>query len=93
MAGLVPMPQDQPYSPVFGAYLDVERTRQLLWEEFVYRDLIHRPHWVDDATRGIPTYYGYAHIALAEAEQMAGDTQAVDRNIRQATAWIELADR
>jgi hypothetical protein len=92
-AGLVPMPQNQLYSMVYGAYLDVGRTRQLLWEEFVYRDLIERSHWVDDATRGIPTYYGYAHIALAEAEQMAGDSVAVDRNIRQATAWLELADR
>jgi hypothetical protein len=92
-AGLVAMPQDQPYSQVYGAYMDVPRTRQLLWEEFVYRDLIRRPHWVDDATRGIPSYYGYAHIALAEAEQMVEDAQAVDRNIRQATAWMDLAGR
>lgn len=87
------MPQDLPISPVFGAYLDVERTQRLLFETFVYRDLIHRPHWPDDATRGIPTYYGYAHYALAQARAMQGDEAAADENLRRAEAWMALSER
>jgi hypothetical protein len=92
-AGLIAMPQDQPYSPVFGAYLDVERTEALLWHDFVHRDLIQKSHWTDDATRGIPTYYAYAHIALAQAHQMRGNREEVDRNVRQAEAWMALSER
>jgi hypothetical protein len=93
MAGMVQMPLDHPYSMVFGAYLDVERTRQLLWEEFVYRDLMHRPRWPDDATRGIPTYYAYAHVALAQAKSMLGDDAAAQQNMQRLEEWMGLAER
>jgi hypothetical protein len=93
MAGLVEMPQDLPYSPVFGAYLDVERTHQLLWQDFIYRDLIDRPHWPDDATRGIPTYYAYAHVALAHARMMTGDEPAAQQNMQRLEEWMALAER
>jgi hypothetical protein len=93
MAGLMAMPQDHPYAAIFGAYLDVERTQQLLWSDFVYRDLIHRPRWVDDATRGIPTYYAYAHLALAQARRMAGDDAASDRDMQRVEDWMGLAER
>jgi hypothetical protein len=91
--GLVPMPQNQPLAAIYGAYLDVPRTRELLWEEFVYHDLIEDPHWEDDATRGIPTYYGYAHIALAQALQLLEKEELVQRNIQRAEEWMELAER
>jgi hypothetical protein len=90
---LVPMPQNLPYSQVFGAYLDVERTRKLLWEEFKHRDLIDRDHWPDDATRGIPTYYAYAHVALAQAEAMLGNEEAAQRNMELAERWLQLSER
>ncbi|MBA4156477.1 MAG: DUF2723 domain-containing protein [Gemmatimonadetes bacterium] len=92
-AGLVQMPQNLPISPVFGAYLDVERTEQLLHNVFVHRDLIDRSHWPDDATRGIPTYYGYAHYSLAQARSMQGDEAAADRNIGIADRWMMLSER
>ncbi len=91
--GLVPMPQNQPYSPIFGAYLDVGRTQQLLWNVFKHRELINQPHWADDATRGIPTYYGYAHFALAEAENRLGNAAAAQRNAAQGERWMGLAER
>jgi hypothetical protein len=93
MAGLVEMPQDLPYSPVFGQYLDVERTQRLLWEEFIYRDLMHRPHWPDDATRGIPTYYGFAHVALAQARLMLSDDAGTEQNMQRQEEWFRLAER
>ncbi len=91
--GMVQMPQDQPYSAVYGQYLDVPRTRNLLWNEFKYRDLWNSDHWADDATRGIPTYYAYAHIALAQAEGMLGNEEAMRRNLERAEAWLGLSDR
>ncbi len=91
--GLVAMPQDAAYSAIFGAYLDVERTRRLLWEDFIYRDILSKPRWPDASTRGIPSYYGYAHIALSQAEQALGNAQEVQRNLEQADEWIALSER
>jgi len=91
--GLIPMPDDPSWSALFGAYLDVPRTRALLWDHFIYRDLPGRSHWVDDATRGIPTYYGYAHIALSQAEQILGNEDEVLRNLARGDDWINLSER
>ncbi|MQA89596.1 MAG: DUF2723 domain-containing protein [Gemmatimonas sp.] len=90
---LVPMPPDGPYAEVFGAYVDVPRTRQLLGEEFVYRDITGFSRWPDDSTRGIPTYYGYAHLALSQAEQALGNEEAAQRNLERAEEWFALAER
>lgn len=91
--GYVPMPQNTPYSPIFGAYLDVPRTQQLLWDTFQYHNLLTDPHWEDDATRGIPTYYGYAHLALGQAQAMLGNEPAAERNVQRYEAWMDLAER
>ena len=91
---LVRMPDDPTWSSLFGAYLDVPKTRQLLWEDFVYRDMPeNRGHWPDDATRQIPTYYGYAHIALSQAEQELGNEELVEANLERANEWIDLSER
>jgi hypothetical protein len=91
--GMIPMPQDQPMSPVYGAYLDLPRTEALIWDEFIYRGLMDRPHWTDDATRGIPTYYAYAHIAIAQARQMLGDAEEVSRNVAMYERWMDFSER
>jgi len=90
---MIPMPEDASWAPLFGAYLDAVRTRELLWDHFVYRDLPQRRRWVDDATRGIPTYYGYSHVALSQAEQILGNTAEVERNLTRADEWIALSER
>jgi hypothetical protein len=92
--GLQPMPVDRPdLVRTFGGYVDVERTDRLLNEEFIYRRLIDQPRWVDDATRGIPTYYGIAHFALANALQMRGEEDAAHRNLELYERWIEMSQR
>jgi len=91
--GIVVMPPNNPYTQVFGSHVDVPRTNALLNDVFEYHDLIDRAHWADDATRGIPTYYGYARLALAQAEAMAGDKQASDANLELSDRWMMLADR
>ena len=59
-----------------------------------HRDLIDRDHWVDGSTRGIPTYYGWAHFALATAlSAEEGNEEEIDRNVAQVDAWMSLADR
>ncbi|MGH7458264.1 MAG: glycosyltransferase family 117 protein [Longimicrobiaceae bacterium] len=87
------MPQELPISSILGAYLDVERTRTLLYDTFVYRDLTKSPHWVDASTRSIPSYYGYAHYALTQAEEMLGNGERADRSLARAEEWMELSSR
>jgi hypothetical protein len=91
--GLIPMPQDQPMSPIYGAFLDLPRTEALVHDEFVYRDLVDRRYWTDDATRGIPTYYAYAHVALAQAHQMLGNEEEVTRNVNWYERWMDFSER
>ncbi len=91
--GYLAMPQDNPYYPILGAYVDVDRHRQLVWNTFRYGDLINRPVWPDDATRGFPTYYANAHLALAQAEGMLGNQAAADRNIQRTEAWMAVSQR
>lgn len=92
-AGYVALPPDDNWTPLFGAYIDVERTERLLWTDFVFRGLPDRRHWVDDATRGIPSYYGYTHLALSQAQQFSGNESEVARNLDRADEWIGLSQR
>jgi hypothetical protein len=91
--GLVAMPDDPVWGPILGAYIDVPRTRQLLWNEFVYRDLPGTSVWPDDATRGIPTYYGYAFSALAQAESALNNQAEVEKDMQRSTEWLDLSGR
>ncbi|MBV9774523.1 MAG: DUF2723 domain-containing protein [Gemmatimonadetes bacterium] len=91
--GLMAMPQNSQYSPYFGAYFDLARNRELVWKDFRYGDLVHREHWTDDATRGFPTYYASANMALAQAEGMVGNQREFERNSKQADQWMALASR
>ena len=89
-----PMPQDPTWHDILGAYVDGPRTRQLLWDEFIYRGMPETmSHWPDDATRGIPGYYGYAHIALLQVEQAEGNTEEIQKNTERSDAWLMLSDR
>lgn len=88
------MPPDPVWTDVLGAYVDGTRTQQLLWEEFMYRDMpTGWSRWPDDATRGIPSYYGYAFLALAQTYVANGDEAEKQKNIDQSDEWLSLADR
>jgi hypothetical protein len=89
----VAMPPDNPYYAILGAYVDVDRHRKLVWDAFQYGDLINRPVWPDDATRGFPTYYANAHLALAQAEGMLGNQAEADRNIKKTEEWMAVSQR
>jgi len=75
---LLAMPTRE-YSPVLGAYMDVNNGSNLLNKVFMLRGLEDRPHWADDATRNIPIHYYYAFMAQAQAEQMRGNVAEANR--------------
>ncbi|HLL48994.1 MAG TPA: DUF2723 domain-containing protein [Longimicrobiaceae bacterium] len=87
------MPKDNPYYPILGAYMDVDRHRKLVTDVFRYGDLFEQKRWPDDATRNFPTYYANAHLALAQAEGMLGNEQEAERHIQRTEGWMALAQR
>ena len=91
LPGVVELPQS-PYTPIFGSYIDVERTDSLLWNVFEHAPGFPEKwtHWVDRPTQGIPNYYGYAHYASAQAHALRGDTAQAARHMERAEAWIRL---
>ena len=89
MEGVMEM-EASPYAPVIGEWVDVTRTRTLLEEVFIHRGGLPDDwsHWPDLATIGIPSYYGWAYLALAQAAIQAGDEEALDRYQARAEAWL-----
>jgi hypothetical protein len=94
-AGLVKMPGEDtdPMAAIYGAYFDVPLNQTLLNKVFMYRGLIDKSHWTDDATRGIPTYYGYAYLALSHALEASGKTAEAQTAIARAEGWMKLSER
>jgi hypothetical protein len=92
-ARMVPMPMDNQYARIFGAYVDPARTAALLDHTFQYHELLKREHWTDDATRAIPSYYAYALYSLAQAEGGTGNTADADRRAKIADQWMAVTNR
>ncbi|MGQ0562595.1 MAG: glycosyltransferase family 117 protein [Gemmatimonadota bacterium] len=90
--GIVAMPDE--LIGVAGPYLDVPRTATLAEHVFV-----HHPGfpdkwtaWVDIATQQIPLYYGYTHMALAQAYSMMGDSTAMNQHAAQMNRYFRLGN-
>ena len=81
-----------PYSSVIGDYVDVPRTRTLLDDVFVHRGGIPEgwSHWPDEATIGIPNYYAWTYLALAQAALQIGDNEAMQRYQERTEVWSAL---
>jgi hypothetical protein len=91
-SGIVTMPSD--YAAYFGPYMDLPRTEYLVHKVFV-----HHPGfpdkfgaWVDAATQQIPYYYGYTHLALAQAYGVVGDTAQAQREMVQLERFMRLGN-
>jgi len=89
--GVVPM-QDTPYSQVIGDYVNVPRTRVLVEDAFMHSSGMPESwsHWPDEATIGIPNYYAWTYLALAQAALQHGDTEAMERFQERTQIWSEL---
>jgi hypothetical protein len=83
-----------PFAPVTGNWVDVPRTRTLMDDVFIHRSGIpdEWAFWPDRSTLGIPSYYAWGYIALAQAALQTGDQAALDRYQQRAEAWSALAD-
>jgi hypothetical protein len=81
-----------PYNNIIGAWVDVGRTRALVEQVFVHRTGIPDgwDHWPDESTIGIPNYYAWAHLALAQSFLQAGDSAAMTHHEERAEAWTLL---
>jgi hypothetical protein len=81
-----------PYNNIIGDWVDVARTATLVEDVFIHRAGIPDgwDHWPDDSTIGIPNYYAWAHLALAQAYLQAGDSAAMDHHQERAEAWTLL---
>jgi hypothetical protein len=84
------MMEPSAYSPVIGEWVDVARTTTLLEAVFIHRAGLPDDwsHWPDIATIGIPSYYGWAYLALAQAAIQADDDESLDRFQARAEAWL-----
>ena len=84
--------QGTPYQGVVGPWVDVPRTRTLVEDVFVHRSEIPDAwtHWPDQATIGIPNYYAWAYLSLAQVAAQRGDGDALATFQERAQAWTEL---
>ena len=80
------------YSSVIGDYVDLPRTSTLLEDVFVHRGGIPDAwsHWPDEATIGIPNYYAWTYLSLAQAALQRGDDDARQRFQERTEAWSLL---
>jgi hypothetical protein len=82
-----------PYTGITGLWLDVDRTKTLVWDVFVHRDGLPEgwDTWPDRAVRGIPSYYSWAHFALQEWATQSNLDEEVRKNREKAEAWALLS--
>ena len=77
---------------VLGRFVDVAATEQLLDEVFELHGAPAQPIvWTDSATRNIPAYYAWAHIALGQALAQGGEVERARTHFTRADAWTERA--
>ncbi|MBI4513716.1 MAG: DUF2723 domain-containing protein [Gemmatimonadetes bacterium] len=72
-------------------WVDLARTEPLLWEQFVYRELLEKPFWPDHSTQGIPAQYYRAHIDLAAAYAVMENEPKLVQNVRRGEEFLALA--
>lgn len=92
-AGIYKTPADM--AVYFGNYIDLPRTDSLLWDVFMHRGGLPDQwgQWVDVATKGFPTYYGYTHMIAAQIHAALGNDAEADRHLERVEAWIDLSRR
>jgi len=91
--GIYAMPANA--AQVAGAFVDLPRTDTLVWNVFMHRGGIPDKwdHWREPSTRNIPLYYFYAHYAAAQAHNLLGEQDEVQRHLDRMDAWGALSER
>ncbi len=88
---IVEMPKG-PDRQVTGAWLDLPRTANLVDHVFHHHTGIPDKwgHWPDRSTIGIPNYYFWTYLALAQAEVEKGNAKKATFYQGRADAWARL---
>jgi hypothetical protein len=75
-----------------GDWVDAPRTQTLLEEVFAHHSGIpdEWDHWPDRSELGIPRYYAFAYLSLAEVAARAGSPTTVEEYLERARAWMVL---
>ena len=88
--GIVPVPREA--MSLMGSWVDLPRTEMLLNDVFVHRGgFPDWGHWVDSATEGIPFYYGYTHLGMAEIYRMLGDSARATEHTEKGERFFRLS--
>ena len=75
-----------------GEWFDLERSRVLAEEVFVYRGLRDRQIWADRATLNIPWHFYFLYLQLADASnRMGGDEATMEAFLDQADRFLITA--
>ncbi|MBI4545477.1 MAG: DUF2723 domain-containing protein [Gemmatimonadetes bacterium] len=84
-----------PWTPVLGQYVDLPATEWLLRDVFAHRRGFPEQwdRWVDAATQGIPFYYAYPNLALAQIYGERQQQEKAEYHIKQAEAWLALGQK
>jgi hypothetical protein len=92
-ASLVPLPPQARFqaSRMFPFWVDVERTRALLEDHYVFRNLMERSFWPDLSTNGIPLQYYQAYQNLATGYLMLNQLEPSNEAIEKARKFVEVA--
>jgi hypothetical protein len=73
---------------LLGRFVDVAATERLLDEVFESHGAPAEPKvWTDSATKNIPAYYAWAHIALGQAMAERGDAERATAYFERANDW------
>ncbi len=79
--------------PSAPTWIDLDRSRSILWDVFQVEDLLQWDEWPEPSTRAsIPTQYYIAYLMLGFAEQKAGDIEAAQRAYERAERMLSLSD-
>ena len=74
-------------------WVDIDRTRELLWDVFEVDYLETWDEWPEPSTQSsIPTQYYVAYLTLGLGEQVLGDTIAALRAYDRAERMLDLSD-
>jgi hypothetical protein len=90
-AGVDAMPAAWPLRRAVGPWVDVPRTTTLFENVFVHRGGIPDwDHWADHPSSGIPLFYAWGYLGLAQAALQRGEAEDSARYRAEAERWMTL---
>jgi hypothetical protein len=76
---------------IFPFWVNVDKTRLLLDEYYIYRDMPEWTFWPDLSTNGIPLQYYQAYVTLAQVYLMLNEPGDSNAAMEEAQKYLEVA--